>query len=129
MTRSTWRSLTLALCLAATPAVAGSPPSADPGTRNAMRDYSQAVVSKIIEDQRYPSEALERGLEGRVVVAALIGTDGQVRSASVLESSGVAMLDQAALDKVRTTRNLPAPPVMLRGREFTMGVPIIFRIE
>lgn len=122
-----WLSIAALLCM--TPALAGSPPSADPAARNAVRDYSQAVMAKIIEDQRYPSEALERGLEGRVLVAAQIGADGQVRRVTLLESSGYTMLDQAALEKVRATRNLPEPPVMLRGREFTMDVPIIFRIE
>lgn len=129
MNRSIGCFLGIAVLLCVAPVLAGSPPSADPTARNAVREYSQAVVAKIIEDQRYPSEALERGLEGRVLIAAQIGSDGQVRSATVLESSGYTMLDEAALDKVRTTRNLPAPPVMLRGREFTMDVPIIFRIE
>lgn len=129
MFRCIARWIGIAAFLAMAPALAGSPPSADPGVRNAMRDYSQAVVARIIEDQRYPSEALARGLEGRVLVSAQIGPDGQVRGATLLESSGYAMLDQAALEKVRATRNLPEPPVMLRGREFTLGVPIIFRIE
>jgi protein TonB len=110
-------------------ALAGSPPSADPAARVAVRTYSQAVVTKFIEDQRYPSDALARGLEGRVLVRAHIGLDGQVRGATLLESSGHGMLDQAALDKVLAARDLPSPPEMLRGREFTMGVPIIFRIE
>jgi periplasmic protein TonB len=125
--KSYW--LGIAVLLFSGSVLAGSPPTADPGVRNAVREYSQAVVAKFIEDQRYPSDALARGLEGRVLVTAVIGTDGQVRGVKLAESSGHAMLDKAALDKVLATRDLPAPPVLLRGREFTLGVPIIFRIE
>ncbi len=110
-------------------ALGGSPPSADPAARSAILDYSQAVTARIIEDQRYPSDALELGFEGRVMVLAQIGADGQVHDARLLESSGHEMLDRAALDKVLAAKNLPKPPVMLRGRDFTMGLPIIFRIE
>lgn len=115
--------------LCALPALAGSPPNADPAARNAIRNYSQGVAARVIQDQHYPSEALQHGIEGRVLVVALIGTDGQVHSARLRQSSGYELLDEAALEKVRTARGLPDPPEMLRGREFTMEVPIIFRIE
>jgi len=129
MQRCNWRWIGMGVFLFCGSVLAGSPPTADPGVRNAIRDYSQAVVAKFIEDQRYPGDALARGFQGRVLVSAQIGPDGQVRGATLMESSGHAVLDKAALDKVLATRNLPMPPVMLRGREFTLGVPIIFRIE
>lgn len=113
----------------ALPALAGSPPSADPAERNAIRNYSRHVAALVIQDQHYPTEALKRGAEGRVLVVARIGTDGQVRAATLSQSSGNPVLDEAALEKVLTARGLPDPPGMLRGREFTMEVPIIFRIE
>ncbi|MBX9961522.1 MAG: energy transducer TonB [Burkholderiales bacterium] len=115
--------------LCALPALAGSPPSADPAERNALRNYSRNVAALVIQDQHYPTEALKRGVEGRVLIVALIGTDGQVHGARLRQSSGHVVLDDAALEKVLTARGLPDPPEMLRGREFTMEVPIIFRIE
>lgn len=127
------RQLLVALALfgagAITGAQAGSPPSADPADRNAVRAYSRAVLERILRDQQYPREALRRGVEGRVVVEADIGRDGQVKGARLLESSGSALLDQAALGKVLAVRDLPQPPVGLRDRDFRIGVPIIFRIE
>jgi protein TonB len=115
--------------LCALPALAGSPPSADPAQRNALRSYSRNVAALVIQDQHYPTEALKRGVEGRVLILALIGADGQVHGARLSQSSGNTVLDEAALEKVLTARGLPDPPEMLRGREFTMEVPIIFRIE
>lgn len=110
-------------------AQAGSPPSADPADRNAVRAYGRALLEGILRDQQYPGEALRRGIEGRVLVEALIGRDGQVSNARLLESSGSALLDQAAMRKVLAARELPLPPPGLRNREFRIGFPIIFRID
>ncbi len=114
-------------CLAG--AHAGSPPSADPADRNAVRAYSRALLERILRDQQYPREALRRGIEGKVLVEADIGRDGQVKDARLLESSGSPLLDQAAVRKVLAARDLPVPPPGLRDRDFRIGVPIIFRIE
>jgi TonB family protein len=48
---------------------------------------------------KYPAEALAAGVEGLVVVEAVIATDGSVRDVEVTRS--VAMLDGAAMDAVR----------------------------
>jgi TonB family protein len=48
---------------------------------------------------KYPAEALAAGVEGLVVVEAVIATDGSVRDVQVMRS--VAMLDGAAMDAVR----------------------------
>jgi len=48
-----------------------------------------------ITTEDYPSAALRQGVTGTVVIAALIGTDGRVRSCEVTQSSGSALLDDA----------------------------------
>ncbi|MCW5626221.1 MAG: energy transducer TonB [Burkholderiales bacterium] len=96
---------------------------------NATRRYTRAVLERIVADQAYPREALDRGIQGQVLITARIGVDGQIKTAQLRESSGSEVLDQAAVRTVLAVRNLPSPPFMLRGREFTLGVPIIFRIE
>lgn len=45
----------------------------------------------------YPALARQAGLEGTVVIKALVGKDGKVRNALVGKSSGVPALDHAAL--------------------------------
>ncbi|HEX4131369.1 MAG TPA: energy transducer TonB [Pirellulales bacterium] len=76
----------------------------------------------------YPPQALAQRRTGRVVIAALVGTDGAVLSATVHRSSGMADLDRAALDAVRGWRFTPA----IRGGraiEHTMAVPVRFVLE
>lgn len=61
----------------------------------------------------YPKDALEQEIEGKVALSARIDPQGCVRAAGVLVSSGVAMLDEAALRWVLEgavyTRSKPRP--------------------
>jgi periplasmic protein TonB len=53
----------------------------------------------------YPQIAINARISGRVVIDAVIGTDGVVRDVRVL--SGVPLLNQAALDAVKQWRYTP----------------------
>lgn len=53
----------------------------------------------------YPAIAQQAGIQGAVVVSALIGTDGRIASVHVL--SGPPMLVPAALDAIRQARYRP----------------------
>jgi protein TonB len=53
----------------------------------------------------YPQIAIKARIQGRVVIDAVIGTDGVVREARIL--SGVPLLNQAALDAVKQWRYTP----------------------
>lgn len=56
----------------------------------------------------YPAAARRRGLQGLVVVLVRVLPDGSAGALSVAESSGHALLDQAALDAVAGWRFRPA---------------------
>lgn len=56
----------------------------------------------------YPAEAIAQGLEGEVLVFALIDSDGHVAAARIEQGCGFASLDQAALRAVRSLHALPA---------------------
>lgn len=85
-----------------------------PGTRNGVPEPMWMVVpvnfsleGKVhpsVSKSRpplYPPEARQLGQQGRVVVRALVDAQGQVAHVEVKESSGHALLDQAALATVR----------------------------
>ena len=76
----------------------------------------------------YPEQAKRRGIEGRVVIQAVVSADGRTASASVATSSGSQVLDQAALVAVRSYRFSPAS----RGGVAVQGVaelPFTFRLQ
>jgi protein TonB len=49
----------------------------------------------------YPPAAIRSGAQGKLALQVLVATDGRVRDARVLESSGFATLDQAAVEEAR----------------------------
>jgi protein TonB len=73
----------------------------------------------------YPQIAINARISGRVVIDAVIGTDGVVREARIL--SGVPLLNQAALDAVKqwrytptTLNNVPVPVIMTVTVQFNL---------
>jgi protein TonB len=77
----------------------------------------------------YPSASVRLGEEGSVLLELVIAPDGRVRTATVVESSGHARLDQAAIDEaVRAWRLRPATldgvPVESRHR-----IRVQFRLD
>jgi protein TonB len=58
-----------------------------------------------------------------------VGATGRLLEAKVDSTSGHAVLDTQALDMVKRVAELPPPPEGLRGREFAVLVPVVFRLE
>ena len=103
-------------------------PTPEEGARLDALAFAETFVSQVVRDQGYPAEALALGLEGTVRVTVVIGPDGRVKAASVAASSGHPLLDAEAVRKVRDAESLPVPPALLRGREFSLVLPISFRL-
>lgn len=76
----------------------------------------------------YPLAARRRGLQGRVLIAAHVRTDGSCTEVRVRQSSGHALLDDSARDTVQRWRFLPAR----RGTtpvDAWVEVPITFKFD
>ena len=67
----------------------------------------------------YPSLALRRGYQGRVLLEIAFDAGGTILSVTVKSSSGYLMLDEAAVQKVKTDLRLRTPP----------GSPVVFQKE
>ena len=85
---------------AATTALRGAP---DPNAFVAVDDPAEPLYTV---KAPYPDLAREAGVEGTVVVQALVGPDGRVRDTRVLHS--IPLLNGAAQDAVRQWRFKPA---------------------
>jgi len=76
----------------------------------------------------YPPASRELGEQGRVLLRAMINTDGTVAQVVLRKSSGFDRLDQAALDTVKNWRFVPAQ----RGEQKVSAwvvVPVAFSLE
>ncbi|MEY4769184.1 MAG: hypothetical protein RL637_1823 [Pseudomonadota bacterium] len=76
----------------------------------------------------YPEAAREQGLEGLVKIKVKVAADGSVISASVVKSSGEAILDDAALENAQSCHLEPATK---DGESVasTVIIPIRFKLD
>ena len=95
-----------------TPADEGELPQEESENLAVAQDERARIVSDPIALNRivpvYPRSARRKGHEGRVTVEISVAEDGGIASAEVVDSSGHAELDAAALGAVRTARFAPA---------------------
>jgi protein TonB len=58
-----------------------------------------------------------------------IGADGMIASASIKTGSGHEVLDKQALEMLQKGKTSVPIPASLRGREFSIDVPVIFNLD
>ena len=95
--------------------------------RVSSANWKAKVVSWLRRHQRYPAGAKSRREQGNVQVAFSIDGGGRVKSARISRSSGNAELDRAALDMVRRSSPVPAPPDGETTR--SLVVPVAFNLK
>jgi TonB family protein len=77
----------------------------------------------------YPSTARRRGWQGRVKVGLLVEADGDLSGVHLVESSGYASLDEAAVKNVIELGNVPGATQWLNGRELDVILPVNYRLQ
>jgi protein TonB len=91
--------------------------------------YGNTLWSAIGKHKQYPRIAQMRGWQGEAVVELLLDGNGKLKSKKIIQSSGFESLDKQALDMVEKAAPFPAPPEALRGSNFSIKVPIPFKLE
>lgn len=105
-----------------------------PGTQGGVGsegDYSAYLAGlrqRIQEVLRYPLLARRRGVTGTVHVELLIEPDGKVAVVSVTESSSHRLLDEAAVEAVRSVAPVPFPAGVPR-RALRVRLPVVFDLR
>ena len=100
----------------------GAEPGAEYGS------YLSRMRGRIQEALRYPPAARRRGLKGTVLVEILIRPDGAITGVSVMGSSSHRLLDDAALEAVRSLPPQPFPAGLL-PRPLTVQLPVVFDLQ
>jgi len=106
--------------------VVGQPVPLDTPDPN-YRDYMQKVRQRIYANWRFPSEPNPREISGRLVIEFLIGKDGQLLKAEIVQPSGEHLLDISAMSAVKLAdRYPPLPDAMQRD---VLPVVAIFTVK
>lgn len=82
-------------------------------------DWRAELARWVNERKYYPRNAIEMGQQGAVQIQFVVARNGQVRSVSLLRSSGSPFLDQAWLTLFRGA-TLPAFPAGTKADELTI---------
>jgi periplasmic protein TonB len=107
-----------------------APPQPAPAWDGAtLQQYRTGLIAFARQFKRYPTQAMERGWEGRVEIRITVKPTGTIESARVKTPSGYQILDDQALDMVkRALARTPMPPALV-GREFSVDIPVIFELQ
>ena len=92
-----------------------------------IEEWGAKVRSKIIEHNSYPADALEKGIEGKVMFEFAVAQSGFVKGVKIVESSGNALLDQQAYVLALKMTQLPSLPAGIK--EHIVSVPIMYEIK
>ena len=106
--------------------------AARPGSdldKGTLEQYRLALMAAAGHYKRYPAIAMEKGWQGRVDVHMVIGANGMLAGASIKAGSGHVILDDQAIDMLRKGKTTVEIPASLRGREFSLDVPVIFKLD
>jgi len=90
--------------------------------------YLARFRERIQESVVYPFAARRRGEAGRVEVELLLDPSGRVRELNVVACSSHALLDEAAVEAVRSIRPQPLPDHLPR-RPLRVRLPIVFQLR
>jgi protein TonB len=115
------------------PIVAPEPPKPAAVSQEDIDDargkYGNTLWGAIGKYKQYPRIAQMRGWQGEAIVELLLDGNGKLKSKKIIQSSGFESLDKQALEMVEKAAPFPAPPEALRGSNFSIKVPIPFKLE
>ena len=125
------------------PARADSAPPANPAPQEAPVQTAKAVPGtdvkadhrwlaeslwrRVAELKRYPSSARLNGQEGKVILKAVIRSDGHLAEVSVQKSSGHQILDAAAMEAVKLACPLHMKHAIGKP-EIVVSLPIVYSL-
>ncbi len=91
--------------------------------------YAPVLLAWLGRYRDYPRAARLRRQEGMPRIALTLDSSGRLLALTLVESSGFALLDEAALDMARRAAPFP-PPQLPRGTErATFIVPVQFSLQ
>jgi protein TonB len=95
--------------------------------QRARATWQKELIAHFNRHKRYPADRSAKAAE--IVVSFELDETGRVLSSSIVQGSGDAAFDEAALAMIRRSDPVPTPPaaVVQEGLSFTL--PVVFRVR
>ncbi|WP_207186908.1 energy transducer TonB, partial [Rhodovulum imhoffii] len=98
-----------------------------PGQEKSLRvDWGRAILTRVSRSHRYPQGAVRDRMQGRALVELVVARDGRLVSVRLVQSTGAAVLDKAALAAVRGAGRFPPAPKGLTQGRYSFTIPLRF---
>jgi protein TonB len=91
------------------------------------RWLAESLWRRVAELKRYPNSARMNGQEGKVILKAIIRSDGQLADVFVQKSSGHSVLDAAAIEAVKIACPLPMKHAIGKP-QIVVSLPIVYSL-
>jgi protein TonB len=98
-----------------------------PETKADNRWLAESLWRRVAELKRYPNSARMNGQEGKVILKAVIRSDGQLADVVVQKSSGYAALDMAAMEVVKLACPLHMKHAIGKP-QIVVSLPIVYSL-
>ena len=92
------------------------------------RKIRSALLKALLPHFDYPPVARRRGWQGRVNVGLHVEADGDLTRIRLVESSGHALLDRAAVRNVTELRSIPRAAQWLEGNGMDVVLPVRYQL-
>jgi protein TonB len=96
--------------------------------QNILDAYRQKLAERLAKAKFYPTLAQRRGMEGKVMVRFVIDRYGNIQSVSVMESSGYAILDEAALEAVQSIGRFAPFPQEIPDPQWEITFAMVYQL-
>jgi periplasmic protein TonB len=93
--------------------------------QRAKVEWQKRLFTHLSRHKRYPAGVRQKQAENRVVFT--LDRTGRVVAARISASSGDQAFDNAALEMMKRSDPVPAPPPLLADETLTFEIPVMFR--
>ena len=93
-----------------------------------LRFYRSTILTSTYKKIVYPSSAIDKNQQGKVVLKVIVDRSGKVQSIDLKEKSKFKLLNKAA-NRAVTKAHFPSVPSELEGDEFEFLLPIKFSLN
>lgn len=96
--------------------------------KHLLKLYRSTILTSTYKKIVYPSSAIDKNQQGKVVLKVTVDRSGKVQSIDLKEKSEFKLLNKAA-DRAVTKAHFPSVPSELEGDEFEFLLPIKFSLN
>jgi protein TonB len=89
--------------------------------------WQKQLGAHLDRHKRYPADRAHKSAE--IVVSFVLDRTGHVLSSAIVRGSGDASFDAAALEMLRRSDPVPAPPPLVADEGLSFTLPVIFRVK